>query len=105
MRRTDLVARYGGEEFVVLMPGTNADAALMRIEVLRQEIADSPIELGSGEPLRLSFSAGVAGTSEDREPVTPKALLTRADRRLLTAKRAGRGRCVGPVAVEVPGPG
>ena len=104
MRRTDMVARYGGEEFVVLLPGTTAEAALMRIEVLRQAIADSPIDLGGGETLRLSFSAGVAGTSEDHEPVTPKALLTRADKRLLAAKRAGRGRCVGATAVEVLGP-
>jgi two-component system, cell cycle response regulator len=103
MRRTDLVARYGGEEFVVLMPGTTAEAALMRIEVLRQEIADRPIEVGTGEALRLSFSAGIAGTSEDPEPVTPKALVSRADRRLLVAKRAGRGRCIGPPAAEVTG--
>jgi diguanylate cyclase (GGDEF)-like protein len=103
MRRTDTVARYGGEEFVVLMPGTAADAALMRIEALRQEIADSPIDLGGGEALRLSFSAGVAGTSEDVESITPKALLTRADTRLLGAKRAGRGRCIGAAIAEVPG--
>jgi diguanylate cyclase (GGDEF)-like protein len=98
-----MVARYGGEEFVVLMPGTATEAALMRIETLRQEIADSPIELGGGEALRLSFSAGIAGTSEDFEPVTPKALLTRADKRLLAAKRAGRGRCIGASVAAVPG--
>jgi PleD family two-component response regulator len=78
--------------------------ALMRIEVLRQDILDRPLELGGGEALRLRFSAGVAGTSEEPEPVTPKALVSRADRRLLVAKRAGRGRCVGPAAVEVSGP-
>jgi diguanylate cyclase (GGDEF)-like protein len=103
MRRTDMVARYGGEEFVVLMPGTPTEAALMRIEALRQEIVDRPIELGPGDTLRLSFSAGVAGTSENPEPITAKGLLTRADRRLLAAKRAGRGRCIGAAAVEVPG--
>lgn len=103
MRRTDMVARYGGEEFVVLMPGTPVHAALMRIEALRQEIADSPIDLGGGEALRLSFSAGVAGTSEDVESITPKALLSRADKRLLAAKRAGRGRCIGAAVAEVGG--
>jgi two-component system, cell cycle response regulator len=74
MRRTDLVARYGGEEFVILMPSTPRDAALVRVEALRQDIA---------------------GTPEDAEATTPKALLTCADARLLAAKRAGRGRCVG----------
>jgi two-component system, cell cycle response regulator len=95
MRRTDMVARYGGEEFVVLMPGTPPDAALARMETLRREIADSPMDLGDGQTLSLNFSAGIAGTSADVAATTPKALLTCADARLLAAKRAGRGRCVG----------
>lgn len=88
-------ARYGGEEFVILLPGTPPDAALVRMEALRREIADTPIDLGDGQTLRLDFSAGIAGTPDDVEATTPKALLTCADARLLAAKRAGRGRCIG----------
>jgi diguanylate cyclase (GGDEF)-like protein len=95
MRRTDIVARYGGEEFVVLMPGTTAAIALARIEVLRQEVATTPIELRPGEMLRLNFSAGIAGTSDDVIMSSPKELLSMADQRLLEAKRAGRARCIG----------
>ncbi len=95
MRRTDIVARYGGEEFVILLPGTPRDAALLRMEALRIEIADTPIDLGDGQTLKLSFSAGVAGTPADAGATTPKGLLTSADARLLAAKRAGRGRCIG----------
>ncbi len=95
MRRTDVVARYGGEEFVVLMPGTTTAIALARIEVLRQEVAATPIVLGRGEVLRLDFSAGVAGTTDDVMVATPKALMNLADQRLLTAKRGGRARCIG----------
>ncbi len=95
MRRTDMVARYGGEEFVILMPGTSPEAALVRMEALRREIADAPVDLGDGQTLRLNFSAGIAGTPADAEVTTPKALLTCADARLLAAKRAGRGRCIG----------
>jgi diguanylate cyclase (GGDEF)-like protein len=95
MRRTDIVARYGGEEFVILLPGTPRDAALVRMEALRREVADAPIDLGDGQTLTINFSAGVAGTPADVEAITPKALLTRADARLLAAKRAGRGRCIG----------
>jgi diguanylate cyclase (GGDEF)-like protein len=95
MRRTDMVARYGGEEFVILMPGTSPEAALVRMEALRREIADAPIDLGDGQTLRLNFSAGIAGTPADTDVTIPKALLTCADERLLAAKRAGRGRCIG----------
>jgi diguanylate cyclase (GGDEF)-like protein len=97
MRRTDMVARYGGEEFVVLLQGTSPDSALLRIEALRREIAERPIDLGNGMALRLNFSAGVAGTPADADATSPKALLTCADSRLLAAKRAGRGQCVGPL--------
>ncbi len=95
MRRTDIVARYGGEEFVVLMPGTTTALALARIEVLRQEVAATPIVLGRDEILRLNFSAGVAGIPEDARASNPKALMSVADQRLLFAKRSGRGRCIG----------
>lgn len=94
MRRTDMVARYGGEEFVILMPGTPPEAALVRVEALRQEIVAAPMRLADGVVI-LDFSAGVAGTPADPEATTPKALLSAADARLLAAKRAGRGRCVG----------
>jgi diguanylate cyclase (GGDEF)-like protein len=100
MRRTDLVARYGGEEFVILLPGTSPEAALARMEALRNEIAGTPIELGAGQTLKLDFSAGIAGTPDDVEATSPKALLRCAVGRRLAAMRAGRGRCIGPVGSE-----
>jgi diguanylate cyclase (GGDEF)-like protein len=101
MRRTDMVARYGGEEFVILMPRTPREAALLRLEALRQEVAASPIDLGEDRKLSVNFSAGVAGTPADLMVIAPKDLLSYADARLLAAKRAGRARCIGsdaPVA-------
>ncbi len=95
MRRTDMVARYGGEEFVILMPGTPREAALLRVEALRQEVAASPIDLGENRKLTIDFSAGVAGSPADLTAITPKSLLSCADARLLAAKRAGRARCIG----------
>jgi diguanylate cyclase (GGDEF)-like protein len=105
MRRSDIVARYGGEEFVVLMPGTPPEAATLRIEALRQELAAVPLVLGEGRVLPINFSAGVAGSPTDgsmeRTPAagglgTPDALLVLADERLLTAKRTGRAKVCGP---------
>jgi diguanylate cyclase (GGDEF)-like protein len=105
MRRTDLVARYGGEEFVILLPGTQRAAALVRMELLRQEVAGTAIDLGEGQSITVNFSAGIAGTPADAGATSPKALLTCADHRLFAAKRAGRGRCIGSeAAAEVPVP-
>ena len=101
MRRTDVVARYGGEEFVVLMPGTTPATALERIETLRRNLAAEPLDLGNGHSLTVNFSAGVAGSPDDPEHVTPDALLDCADQRLLRAKRAGRARCFGPATSVV----
>ena len=95
MRRTDIVARYGGEEFVILMPGTLREAALVRMEQLRREIAETALDVGDGQTFTINFSAGIAGTPADVPASSPQALVTCADTRLLTAKRAGRGRCVG----------
>ena len=95
MRRTDIVARYGGEEFVVLMPGTSCSIALARVEVLRKEVAATSISHGRGDILNINFSAGVAGIPDDALATSGKDLVIIADRRLLLAKRSGRGLCIG----------
>lgn len=95
MRRTDIVARYGGEEFVILLPSTTREAAFHRIEALRREISDFPVQVGESNAIRVNFSAGIAGTIADADATDPKVLVDIADRRLLAAKRAGRGRCFG----------
>lgn len=100
MRRTDIVARYGGEEFVILMPATTRENALTRIEMLRKEVTEKIIELTNGEVLRIDFSAGIAGIPADEAVTTAKELMSAADRRLLAAKRGGRGRCYGADIVE-----
>lgn len=106
MRRTDTVARYGGEEFVIVMPSTARDAAQARIEALRLDLLDTPIVLPDGDSLNISFSAGVSGTQADVGVEDSKILIDIADRRLLAAKRAGRGRVYGADVIErqaVPG--
>jgi diguanylate cyclase (GGDEF)-like protein len=95
MRRTDVVARYGGEEFVILLPNTTRDAAWHRLEALRREVSDFPLRMDDGRVLRIDFSAGVAATQADGPIIDPKVLVDVADRRLLAAKRGGRGRVFG----------
>ena len=89
-RSTDLVARYGGEEFVVLFPEIGRDAAAVRVEALRAQIAAVPLCLTDDQEIIITCSAGIAEFPADgADSVT---LLATADRRLLAAKRAGRDR-------------
>lgn len=99
VRRTDVVARHGGEEFVVLMTETNSAQATERIETLRQTIMAEPIEV-DGLAIVVGFSAGVAGLRGRDDRLGAATLLDRADARLLTAKRQGRGRTIGDPSDE-----
>ncbi|MDR3515009.1 MAG: PleD family two-component system response regulator [Azospirillaceae bacterium] len=93
LRNIDLVARWGGEEFVVIMPDTDADAALVVAERLRRCVADQAFRVNApvGE-IMVTISIGVAvaiagETSADH-------LLKRADDALYRAKRNGRNQVV-----------
>jgi two-component system cell cycle response regulator len=92
-RRSDVIARYGGEEFVILFPEAQPASAIERLEQLRADVALHPIQV-SGAAVPLTLSVGLAVYPADGE--TPADLLTRADQRLYTAKRAGRNRVQGP---------
>ncbi len=100
VRRTDLVARYGGEEFVVVLPESNAEQAIIRMEKIRDDIANGVLPLekqrsrSSGESARVTISIGIASWPGDGEATTE--LITSADRRMYEAKRLGRNRTVGP---------
>jgi diguanylate cyclase (GGDEF)-like protein len=93
VRPADTVARTGGEEFVLLMPGTDADAAgavcARMVAALRAETWRR-----IGDDLRVTASAGVA-TAPAGERLDLEGLTRVADQRLYAAKRAGRDRVVG----------
>ena len=95
LRITDVVSRYGGEELVVIMPETGADAAVRKLEQIREIVAEMTLELPR-RTLRgvLTFSAGIAAAPDDGSDVEP--LIARADARLFAAKQAGRNRVIGP---------
>ena len=91
LRGHDLLGRYGGEEFVLLMPGSDAAAAIAGTERARLAVGESPIQAGPLS-IRVRLSAGVAVYGihgSDRE-----ALLRSADKALYQAKRGGRNRVV-----------
>lgn len=92
LRQTDFIARYGGEEFVVLFPETSAETAKEVLDGLREHISKLPFHF-RGEPVSVTFSAGVAAFRSNDEA---ESVFDRADRYLYQAKEAGRNQvCIG----------
>ena len=100
LRGSDVVGRYGGEEFYLALVGCGTVAARKRIESLlstfsKHSVGTDGIELGG-----LTFSAGIAVYPEDGIDV--RALVARADQRLLLAKARGRARIVHHESIVMP---
>jgi len=90
VRVFDLCARFGGEEFAIIMPGGVADGAAAVAERIRERIeVYRPSEQAMAD-LRLTASIGLAVSTA---AVSARELITRADRALYLAKRAGKN-CV-----------
>jgi diguanylate cyclase (GGDEF)-like protein len=94
-RRYDSVGRYGGEEFLVVLPGSEAPAATLQAERLREAIAGTPFRADS-RPLGMTCSIGLACSSH----CAPEVLIREADDALYLAKANGRNRVV--VHTEIP---
>jgi len=92
IRGVDMASRYGGEEFVVMMPETPVDWAQMIAERLREEVANTPFDVGSpAGPLTITVSIGVSESSQES---TPNGLIEHADEALYKAKHEGRNKVV-----------
>jgi diguanylate cyclase (GGDEF)-like protein len=83
------IGRMGGEEFALVLPGQGLEAAATLAEVLREAIAERPIETRSNA-LIVTVSIGVSQT--DAKTSTRGMLLKQADDRLYRAKQDGRNR-------------
>lgn len=88
IRPTDCFGRYGGEEFLLMLPGTEGDAALRMMDRLRSIVAD--LDWSAFSPgMRVTISAGVVTL---RDADTADTFLARADSALYSAKAQGRNR-------------
>ena len=90
LRTTDFVARFGGEEFVVLFPETGPADARTVVDKVREYVGKLPFHF-RGEPVTVTFSAGLAGFVPGD---TEESVFDRADRALYQAKDAGRDRVI-----------
>lgn len=88
-RKTDIVARYGGEEFLAILPGTDANGAVIAADKLRQAVASYKFEF-DGSTIPVTISSGVAEINIGKE--TGDQAIARADSALYFSKEKGRNR-------------
>jgi diguanylate cyclase len=90
VRGGDFVARYGGEEFAIVLPRTNARAAINVAENIRGVLAREPLTLDLTPPfIPITVSIGAA-CYEPGDPLDE--WVGRSDAALYRAKREGRNR-------------
>jgi diguanylate cyclase (GGDEF)-like protein len=86
IRKTDLISRQGGDEFLVLLRGTDLEAAFLVAERIRSRFQEAA-QLRHGR-IRPTLSIGISMAPNARTDLA--TLLRQADQALYTSKRAGR---------------
>jgi diguanylate cyclase (GGDEF)-like protein len=89
----DIVSRWGGEEFIVGMYGLTQPEGIQRVEDLLSAMRREVFLVAGQQPLRITFSAGVA--EYPKHGTDLQKLYLSADAALYEAKKAGRDRVIG----------
>lgn len=91
-RDADMVARFGGEEFMIVLPGTDADAALDIARGLLESVANAGIEHSESNTAPfITVSIGLSAVVPSLDH-TSSDLIQTADKALYRAKELGRNR-------------
>lgn len=91
VRCYDAVGRYGGEEFLIVLPGTEAQAARSHADRIRDALGSEPFALLNGSPIQVTCSIGIS-CYRPPLPLDTDSLIRDADLALYHAKNAGRDR-------------
>ena len=98
LRDGDIVGRLGGEEFGIYLHQLTRPQAYDIAERLRRSVAQTPIEVGTDEPYKMTISIGAVYADKDK---TVSEIMKLADRNLYRAKDTGRNRVVFDAATVV----
>ncbi|MGQ5525109.1 diguanylate cyclase [Chitinimonas sp. PSY-7] len=90
LRGSDLACRFGGEELTLIMPETDLEAACVKCEALREQIAQLTVRVGGAVLPAVTISMGLAVYPRDGEHAD--TLIQHADTALYRAKHNGRNR-------------
>lgn len=92
IRQVDWIARYGGEEFALIVPGSEAEAAVVA-ERIRSTLEARDLAEFTRDSIRVTVSVGLAEYTPDTGQVVD--LIQKASDALRVAKRSGRNRVHG----------
>lgn len=88
VRTTDVLCRYVGEMFAIIFPETHLNLAVKVADRIREEIAETPIQLESGE-VKVTVSMG-ASVYVKTSVIDLVEFIDSVDRFLHEAKQSGR---------------
>jgi diguanylate cyclase (GGDEF)-like protein len=94
IRETDFFGRIGGEEFAALLPGADEQTARFIAERIRLDFSRAAL---APDGASATVSAGVAAAKAADTDF--EKLYARADKALYEAKRTGRDRVIGDLAI------
>ena len=91
LRKTDIAGRYGGEEFGVILGNTDAEAAVVFCERVREQISKIVVN-HEGHRITFTVSLGISQANNDISDY--REWLEQADQALYAAKEGGRNQTV-----------